>query len=108
MPFLNVIKNFANSEKAVAAGLLVVIATVFVFTGRITVQEWMDYTKVLLGIYVAGKTVQGAAAHLGAGRTVMTTLEKQDTDINDLLATVFGEDEDEAETESADDAGEEQ
>jgi hypothetical protein len=67
MPFLNVIKNFVNSEKAVAAGVLVIAATVFVFTNRITVQEWMDYTEILLAIYVGGKAVQGAASAFKGG-----------------------------------------
>lgn len=99
---LNVLKNFANSEKAVAAGMLVIVATVFAFLGRITVDEWMDYTQILLAIYVGGKAVQGAAAQIGAGRSVMTTLEKQDADIDDLLSAVYGEG-DEEEDEEEDD-----
>lgn len=64
----NVLKSFVNSEKAVAAGVLVVVVTIFVFTNKITVQEWMDYTKVLLGIYVAGKAVQGGASAFANGK----------------------------------------
>lgn len=56
-----VIKDFLGSEKAVAAGLLVVAATVFVLTGRISFADWQSYTTNLLGIYVAGKTIQGTA-----------------------------------------------
>ena len=63
-----VMKNLMNSEKAVASGVLVVASSVMVATGEITAQEWMEYTKTLLGIYVAGKTVQGGAALLAGGK----------------------------------------
>jgi hypothetical protein len=59
-----VAKQLLGSEKAVAAGLLVVGVTVLCALGRITPQEWMDYTKFVLGIYVAGKTVTAAAEHM--------------------------------------------
>jgi len=68
MPFLNVIKQFMNSEKAVAAGVLVAVSTVFVFLDKITVAQWMSYTQVLLGIYVGGKAIQGAAAAVSGGQ----------------------------------------
>lgn len=58
---IQVMKNLINSEKAVASGVLVVASSVMVFTGEITAHEWMEYTKTLLGIYVGGKTLQGAA-----------------------------------------------
>lgn len=58
---LGALKSFWHSEKAVAVGLLVVGATVMVFTGEITPEEWMDYTKFLAVTYVGGKTVQGVA-----------------------------------------------
>jgi len=56
---LQVIKNFANSEKAIASGVLVIASTVMVALGKMTVAEWQSYTQVLLGIYVGGKTIQG-------------------------------------------------
>jgi hypothetical protein len=62
-----VIKNLINSEKAVASGVLVIASSVMVATGEITAAEWTEYTKTLLGIYVGGKTVQGAAAMFAAG-----------------------------------------
>lgn len=62
-----VLKNFLNSEKAVASGMLVVASSVMAVTGQLTPQEWMAYTQTLLGIYVGGKTLQGAASAL-AGR----------------------------------------
>jgi len=59
-----VVKQLFNSEKAIAAGLLVISAVILLMLGRITVEQWMSYTQVLLGIYVGGKSVQGAAAAL--------------------------------------------
>jgi hypothetical protein len=61
---LGAFKSLFHSEKAVAVGLLVVGATVMVFTGEITASEWMDYTKFLAVTYVGGKTVQGVATVL--------------------------------------------
>lgn len=61
---LNVFKNFINSEKAVASFLVLIIAAVFAGMDKISVQEWIDLAKYVLTVYVAGKTVQGAAAVL--------------------------------------------
>lgn len=63
-----VIMNLLNSEKAVASGVLAIGASVMVATGQITPEEWMAYTQTLLGIYVGGKTAQGAVSAI-AGRT---------------------------------------
>lgn len=57
-----VIKNFANSEKAVASGVLMVGATAMVALGKMSVPEWQEYTLWLLGIYTGGKTIQGTIA----------------------------------------------
>lgn len=64
---MGIIKNFLNSEKAIASGVLVIASSLMTIAGKLTPQEWMDYTQTLLGIYVGGKTVQGAVAAL-AGR----------------------------------------
>lgn len=58
---MGAIGNLANSEKAVALGVLVLAATVLTGLGRMTIQQWMDYTQVLAIAYVAGKTVQGVS-----------------------------------------------
>ncbi|UCC72059.1 MAG: hypothetical protein JSV86_17075 [Gemmatimonadota bacterium] len=70
MPLLNVLKNFANSEKAVAVGALILAATVLVILDRLSIQEWMEYTQVLAGIYVGGKALQGAASSVGGGKQI--------------------------------------
>lgn len=67
---LDGIKSMLNSEKALASGVLMIFSCVFVLTGQMSVQEWASYTTGLLGIYTAGKTVQGAVAtwSLGGGK----------------------------------------
>lgn len=54
------IKSLLASEKAIASGVLAVAATVFVFLDKMSVDEWVEYTTWVLGIYVGGKTIQGA------------------------------------------------
>lgn len=49
-----------NSEKGIIGLLLVVAATVLAATGAFSAAQWEDYTKWIFGIYVSGKTVQGA------------------------------------------------
>lgn len=55
------LKALANSEKAIAVGVLVIAATAMVFTGHLDVEHWLDYTETLAMIYVGGKTIQGTA-----------------------------------------------
>ena len=65
---MGVLKNFINSEKAVASGILAIGATVLTALGQMTIDQWMGYTQIILGIYVGGKTLQGAATAIGNGR----------------------------------------
>ena len=58
----NVLKQLANSEKAVFVGLLVIAASALTALDFMSVAEWQDYTKWLAGIYVGGKAVEGAAS----------------------------------------------
>lgn len=58
--FVNGIKSLLGSEKAIASGVLAIAATVFVILDKMSVDQWIDYTQIVLGIYVAGKTTQGA------------------------------------------------
>ncbi len=66
----NVIKNLINSEKAVALGLLVIGATALAVFGKMTIDQWIDYTKWMGAFYVGGKSIQGAAVALGNSRVV--------------------------------------
>ncbi len=64
-----ILRNLANSEKAVALGLLVLAASVLAALGTLSVEQWIDYTKWMAGFYVTGKTLQGAASVLGSAKT---------------------------------------
>jgi len=57
-----VITNFIGSEKAVAAFIVLIAASIFTFTGKMSVPEWKELALWVLGIYTAGKSIQGAAA----------------------------------------------
>ncbi len=59
---LDGIKALINSEKALASGVLMIFSCIFVLMGQMSVQEWTDYTQWILGIYITGKTIQGAVA----------------------------------------------
>lgn len=63
---LGALKSLLNSEKAVAGGVLIICATVLAIAGNMQTQQWIDYTTWIFGIYVAGKTVQGASATMAA------------------------------------------
>ena len=66
---MNVLKNLLNSEKGVFVLALIIGATVLAALGHMTIDQWIDYTKWMATIYVAGKTVHGAASAIG-GRAV--------------------------------------
>ena len=65
-----VLTNFSKSEKAVAVGLLVAGTTVLAAVGQISIAQWMEQTKWLAAIYVAGKTAQGVAAKVADGKEI--------------------------------------
>lgn len=60
-----VIKQLLGSEKAVVALAVLAAVTVLVVVGKITIDEWMAYTQVIVAVYIGGKAVQGAAASIG-------------------------------------------
>lgn len=80
MPLFQVLRNFVGSEKAVAAGLLVIAATVLTVLGKMTLSEWQDYSLWCLGIYTGGKTVQGAASVMANGRKGKDEASKKTTE----------------------------
>lgn len=59
---LDGIKSLLNSEKALAAGALILAATALVIFNKMTVGEWQSFAEVIFLGYVSGKTVQGAVA----------------------------------------------
>ncbi len=70
-------KDFFSSEKGVFGYLLpLAIATAFVFMGRITETEWMEFALVMAGIYTGGKAIQGSAAAVANGKAAKAELEE--------------------------------
>jgi hypothetical protein len=65
---VGVIKNFLNSEKAVASGVLVAASSILAALGHMPIDDWQSYTLTCLGIYTGGKTLQGAAAKLAEAK----------------------------------------
>jgi len=57
----NVISNLLNSEKGVMGLALLVGVTILAGLGRVTPDDWLSYTQWIFGIYVGGKSIQGAA-----------------------------------------------
>lgn len=76
MQLPQVFKNFVNSEKAVAVGLLIIGATVLVAVGKLDISTWVTYTRDLAAIYVGGKAIQGAAVAIATGQSTSTTAGK--------------------------------
>jgi hypothetical protein len=66
---MGALTNFWHSEKGLAGAVLIVAATVLVALGYMTVEAWDGYTKWIFGIFVAGKTVQGAVATVATKKT---------------------------------------
>lgn len=62
-----------NSEKALAGGVLIVCATILAAMGQMSVADWQDYTKWIFGIYVFGKTTQGAVATIASSKSAAET-----------------------------------
>lgn len=63
MDFLvKALKDLLASEKGFLTLAMLVIAAIFVFTGKITPKEFFDNAQVVLGIYVVGKTASSVGA----------------------------------------------
>lgn len=69
---MGAITDLFNSERGLFAVLLVIAATALVVAGKMTVDSWQSFVKVIFGAYVAGKTVTGAV-NLVAQRRVATS-----------------------------------
>lgn len=61
-----VLKNFLGSEKAIATFIPVLGVTIALLMGKVTYDQWSDFSLIAMGIYVGGKTIQGSAAALAA------------------------------------------
>ena len=59
-----VLANFLGSEKAMASFVVFLACTVLAAIGKLSVADWKEMSLWILGIYVGGKTIQGAATSL--------------------------------------------
>lgn len=57
---MGAISDLWNSERGLLTILILVAATVLVIFGRMTIEQWLAFVQVIMGIYVAGKTVSSA------------------------------------------------
>lgn len=71
---MDVLKNLIHSEKAVAVGLLVIAASVLAAIGKLSIQQWIEYTQWMAAVYVGGKTAQGVAAKVSEAQTAKSEL----------------------------------
>lgn len=61
---MGVFANLFNSEKFIFCFGLILAAAVLMFLGKITPDQWLTFAEVVGGLYVGGKTIQGAASVL--------------------------------------------
>lgn len=61
---MGAISDLWNSERGLLTVLILVAATVLVVFGRMTIEQWIAFVQVVMGIYVVGKTVTSTAIAL--------------------------------------------
>lgn len=95
------IKSLLSSEKAIACGLLVIAATVLTALDKMTIDQWLEYTKWLAVIYVSGKTVQGGITALADAKVKSAEHEAKGAGpVLDMLKQMFEHMQADAETAS--------
>jgi hypothetical protein len=57
---MGAIADLWKSERGIVGLALVIAATVMVALGRLSADQWVDYTKWIFVTYAAAKTVTGA------------------------------------------------
>lgn len=96
----NVLKNLANSEKAVVVGVLIIAASVLTALGKMTIDQWINYSQLMAGIYVGGKSIQGAASVLSNAKTHRIVAEAAMIELEEMRAAL-GENDDAADAAAA-------
>jgi hypothetical protein len=87
---MGAITALLNSEKAVIGGLLTIAATVLVTLGHMPVADWTTYTQWIFGIYVGGKTVQGASSVIANAIATKAPAPAQPPTISNSTTVVEG------------------
>lgn len=85
---MSALKDFFYSEKGVWAYLVPMLgATAMLVQGSIGADQWLDFAKVMAGIYVSGKTIQGGAKAFADARQVATGSRAELDALKEKLAT---------------------
>ena len=80
------IKDLFHSEKGLWAFLLPMVgATVMLGTGSVSAQQWLDFAKIMSGIYVSGKTIQGGAKVFAESRQIGPAAQKKLSELEDRV-----------------------
>lgn len=58
---MGAIKDLWQSERGLVAITLIIACTVMAALSRITIEQWIDYTKWIFITYAAAKTITGTA-----------------------------------------------
>ena len=66
---MSAITSLWNSEKGILGLALIISSTVLAALGKVSAADWMTYTQWIFGIYVTGKTIQGAASAIATRPT---------------------------------------
>lgn len=74
---MKVLKDLISSEKFVAASGAIALATVGAFTEALSWTDYYEFVKLLAGMYIGGKTIQGAAAAI-SNRSATKDIETMD------------------------------
>lgn len=61
--------DLLNSERGVLCVLLVIAVTVLVIVGKVSADDWLNYTKWIAITLVASKTVTSALETVASGQT---------------------------------------
>lgn len=61
--------DLLNSERGTLCVVLVIASTILVALGKISAQEWLEYTKWIAVTLVAGKTITSAIETMTSAKT---------------------------------------
>lgn len=66
---MGAIADLWKSERGLVAIGLIIGATVLVALNHMSIEQWLDYTKWIFGMYAGAKTVTGVVDALTSGRS---------------------------------------
>lgn len=60
--------DLLESERGVVCILLLIAVTILVVLGKLTGEQWLTYTQVVVGLLVASKTITGVVETVKNGK----------------------------------------